>query len=141
MTSQVLTPIVARCNCGQFSIELEGEPKFVNACACRNCQRQGSGPLGVGVFFPKQALKSQTGTSKAYSRSTDKGHQATQHFCPECGSEIYWTTGAVPDCVGVSWGAMEDPKQFKPNWVVWARSLPDWLEIKNIKHFDTQPEN
>lgn len=128
-----------QCQCGQLSIQLEGKAKFVNACACRNCQRGASGPLGMGIFFSEDTLKHQTGVAKTYTRATDKGGDATQYFCPECGAKIYWRTPAVPNCIGVSWGAMDEPQHFKPNWVVWARSLPDWLEIKDIEHFDTQP--
>lgn len=130
----------AQCDCGELSITIEGKPRFVNACACRKCQRQGSGPLGIGVFFKKEDIKSQQGTGKVYSRTTDKGNKAERHFCSICGSAVFWTTAAVPDCVGVSWGALEEPEKLKPNWLVWARSLPEWLDVKDIKHFQTQPD-
>ena len=129
----------AQCDCGQASLAIDGEPRFVNACACRKCQRQGSGPIGIGVFFPEQALVEKTGTLQAYARKTDNGNDAVRYFCPQCGSALYWHTTGVPGHIGVSWGALNNPELFAPNWLVWARSLPSWVCLDDIKRYETQP--
>jgi hypothetical protein len=45
-------------------------------------------------------------------RSCDSGG-ATYHFCPECGSTVYWDISAAPDVLGVAVGAFTDP-EFPP---------------------------
>ena len=130
----------ASCQCEQLMIKLEGNAKFVNACACRKCQKESGGPMQLGVFFPESALIETKGVAKTFSRISDKGNTAVKHFCPTCGTEMYWFTGAVPGCVGVNWGALENPTDFSPNWCVWTRSLPDWVKINELKCFETQPE-
>jgi hypothetical protein len=41
-------------------------------------------------------------------RSCDSGG-ATYHFCPECGSTVYWDISIAPDVIGVAVGAFADP--------------------------------
>jgi hypothetical protein len=45
-------------------------------------------------------------------RSCDSGG-ATYHFCPECGSTVYWEISVAPDILGVAVGAFTDPS-FPP---------------------------
>ncbi len=133
----------AHCDCGQFSLYLEGVPRFVNACACRSRLCQGTGPLGIGMFFERSALLEAGGSYKIFERLTDSGHKAQRFFCDQCGSALYWLTESLPDLVGVSWGALESDENresLSPNWVVWSRSLPQWLTVGEIEHFETQPE-
>jgi hypothetical protein len=40
-------------------------------------------------------------------RSCDSGG-ATYHFCPECGSTVYWDISAAPDVFGVAAGGFTD---------------------------------
>jgi len=47
-------------------------------------------------------------------RSCDSGG-ATYHFCPECGSTVYYEIAAAPDVVGVRVGAFTDPTFPPPN--------------------------
>lgn len=93
------------------------------------------------MFFAQSAFVAKRGVFKTYTRTTDKGNTATQYFCPDCGNELYWETGAVPGCYGVSWGAIDNNEGLNPNWLVWARSLPAWVKVEGIRHFDTQPDS
>jgi hypothetical protein len=34
---------------------------------------------------------------------------ATYHFCPECGSTVYWDMAVAPDIIGVAVGGFTDP--------------------------------
>jgi hypothetical protein len=48
------------------------------------------------------------GGEPAPFRSCDSGG-ATYHFCPECGSTVYWDIDAAPDMLGVGVGGFTDP--------------------------------
>ena len=41
-------------------------------------------------------------------RSCDSGG-ATYHFCPECGSTVYWDISIAPDVLGAGVGGFTDP--------------------------------
>ena len=66
-------------------------------------------------------------------RSCDSGG-ATYHFCPECGSTVYWDISIAPDFVGVAVGGFTDPafpppmisgfEAYGPAWVMNVSELP-----------------
>lgn len=132
---------VSSCECGQLSISLSGEPDWVNACACRNCQKRSNGPLTLGLWFRRDRILGTTGESQVFRRSTDKGNEAERHFCPRCGSTVFWFISLLPNRVGVNWGGTQQPTEIRPSQLVWSRSFPRWLELKeSVPQYLTQPE-
>jgi hypothetical protein len=69
------------------------------------------------------------GESRSYSRPTEAGHQFTTHFCPICGSSVYWVSGKNPGLVGVAVGAFADPSFPGPVRSVWERSRHPWAAV------------
>jgi hypothetical protein len=75
---------------------------------------------------------SDTGKPVTY-RSCDSGG-ATYHFCPECGSTVYWDISIAPDFVGVGVGGFTDPtfpppmisgfEAYGPAWAMNVSALP-----------------
>ena len=53
----------------------------------------------------------QRGTEVTY-RSCDSGG-ATYHFCPVCGTTVYWDIAAAPDVIGIAIGTLTD-QTFPP---------------------------
>jgi hypothetical protein len=80
---------IAHCCCGSLRAEVTGEPAFVGACHCTECQRRTGSPFGVGTLFPKKQVRAE-GPSKAYVRGSDSGRKIETHFCPDCGSSVFW---------------------------------------------------
>ena len=66
-------------------------------------------------------------------RSCDSGG-ATYHFCPECGSTVYWEISIAPDVLGVAVGGFTDPtfpppmisgfEAYGASWAMNASALP-----------------
>jgi len=64
-------------------------------------------------------------------RSCDSGG-ATYHFCPECGSTVYWEYSEFPDIFGAAVGGFTDPT-FPPPMIsgfeeygrAWAMNVSD----------------
>lgn len=60
--------------------------------------------------------------------------RATYHFCPECGSTVYWDISIAPDVLGVAVGGFTDPtfpppmisgfEAYGPAWAMNASALP-----------------
>jgi hypothetical protein len=37
-------------------------------------------------------------------RGSDSGQKIERHFCPDCGSSVFWYTEFLPDHVGIAFG-------------------------------------
>jgi hypothetical protein len=106
------------CNCGQLSLTYEGpEPDRISVCQCYECQRRTGSVLSVQARLPRDQVTTE-GESKTFTvPSDDTGNLAsrcdsmggTYHFCPECGSTVYWDISSVPDVLGVAVGGFIDP--------------------------------
>ena len=139
----------ASCRCGKLSATYEGpDPERISLCQCYECQRRTGSVLSVQARIPREQVtingQSTTwafpteGAAPTTVRSCDIGG-ATYHFCPECGSTVYWDISAAPDVVGVAVGGFGDPT-FPPPMISgfeayghpWAMSPSDLP----VPHYD-----
>ena len=118
----------AQCSCGSLRVSASGEPASVVACHCLECQRRTGSVFGVGAYYP-EAQVAISGVAKQFARPTESGSGFTTHFCPSCGSSVYWTSGKNPGLIGVAVGAFGDAAFPKPVRSVWERSMHAWVEI------------
>jgi hypothetical protein len=116
----------ATCSCGQLGIVCEGEPVSVSLCHCLECQRRTGGPFGIAAFFPRAAVAA-TGRATDYVRPSDSGFPVTFHFCPECGSTVWWEPARKPDFVAVAPGAFADPAFPGPEKSVYGQNRHHWV--------------
>ncbi|NQV44783.1 MAG: GFA family protein [Rhodospirillales bacterium] len=116
----------ARCTCGELKVEVSDEPKLVLMCHCEECQRRTGAPFGVSAYFDQNDVR-VSGTSSKYERTSDTGLAVTQHFCPTCGSTLYWRAAFVPDFIGVATGCFSDPDFPAPQRSVYERSKHEWV--------------
>jgi hypothetical protein len=118
----------AACSCGQLSLTTEGEPARVSMCHCLDCQRRTGAVLSNQARFRRDQV-TITGTAKAWSRPADSGNVLTFHFCPECGSTLYWDGGGFPGFIAVAIGNFADPAFPPPRVEVWEQSRHPWVAI------------
>jgi len=91
---------IAHCCCGSLRAEATGEPAIVAACHCMECQRRTGSP------YPD-------GPSKVYVRSSDSGRKPELHFCPDCGSTVFWYLGRFPaTTAALTAGPPQHPGEF-----------------------------
>lgn len=121
-----MTTRIAKCSCGQLTATCEGDPQRVVLCSCHACQRRTGSPYGASAYFLRTQVATQ-GSSKQYTRHSDAGRWFTTHFCPECGSSVFWHLENALDQVGVAVGAFDDPHFPAPLRAVWAESKMDWV--------------
>jgi hypothetical protein len=120
----------ARCSCGALRLTLPDHPAAVIACHCLECQRRTGAPFGAGAFYPAQAV-TITGPARQYTRDAESGGKVHSHFCPNCGSSVYWTADNLPAMIGVALGAMEDAGRLPaPDRSIFERSRHDWVHIE-----------
>ena len=49
------------------------------------------------------------------------------HFCPDCGTTVYWDLEMRPSHVGVAVGCFSDPEFFAPARAVWTQRQHHWV--------------
>ena len=70
------------------------------------------------------------GQSKSWVIVADSGNPATFHFCPECGSDVYYEiNGKFDGLVAIPLGAFDDPYFLQPRFSVWEERKHDWVKI------------
>lgn len=117
---------IAHCSCGALRAEATGEPAYVAACHCTECQRRTGSAFGVATLFPKARVRIE-GPSKVYVRGSDSGQKIENHFCPDCGSTLFWCAELYQDMVGIAFGMFADPSMPWPSVSVWEASRHPWV--------------
>ena len=104
----------AACHCGQLRLEVDGDPFAVSICNCLACQRRTGSAFGMQAGFKADQVR-VVGRFDDYARVSDEadGKEHVFHFCPECGSQVFYTEPTEPDLIVVSVGSFADPS-FPP---------------------------
>jgi hypothetical protein len=134
----------ASCNCGKLTVTCVGpDPERRSLCFCKNCQMRTGSAFAIQARFPRSQVTIE-GKSTAWTfpiagakpvayRSCDS-EGVTYHFCPECGSNVYYLLDGAPDFVGVKVGAFTDPtfpppiisgfEEYRFPWAMNIAALP-----------------
>ena len=118
----------ARCACGALTAEVSGEPAMVIACHCTECQRRTGSVYGVSGYYTAEQVK-PSGPETIYVRAGGEGRKIANHFCPSCGTTLYWTADLQPGMVGVAAGTFNDPAYPKPARSIWEDSRHAWVHL------------
>jgi hypothetical protein len=100
----------AACHCGQLRLEVAGDPLAVSICNCLACQRRTGSAFGMQAGFKAEQVE-VVGRFTDYARVSDEADRKEHvfHFCPDCGSQVFYTEPSEPDLVVVSVGSFADP--------------------------------
>ena len=120
---------LATCHCGQLQLRCTGEPAKISLCHCLDCQRRTGSLFSVAVFFARAEVTLAAGVAKMFRRSSASGFNVAFHFCPECGSSLWWEPDRLPDRIGVAVGAFADPDFPMPEQAVWSQDRHAWLTL------------
>lgn len=127
----------ASCRCGQLAIQCEGDPVRISVCHCFACQRRTGAPFAEQARFPADKV-TITGESREWVRIADSGNPVTYHFCPNCGSTVWYQGGPLPEAIAVPVGAFADPAFPPPRFSVWEDRRHPWLSVlgDEVEHSD-----
>jgi len=100
----------ASCHCGQLRLTVDGEPFAVSICNCLACQRRTGSAFGMQAGFKADRVTVE-GRYSDYARVSDEADRKEHvfHFCPDCGSQVFYTEPMDPELLVVSVGAFADP--------------------------------
>lgn len=129
----------ARCACGALTLSLREPPQLTALCHCLACQRRTGAPFSANAFYAADCVEI-SGVSTEYTRTGDSGRKVRMHFCPTCGSTVYWMADASPTWVGVAIGSFADPTFAPPSISVFEQSKHDWVQLGDtVDHFHGLP--
>jgi hypothetical protein len=127
-----MTSREAACHCGQLRLEVDGDPFVVSICHCRACQRRTGSAFAVQAAFRSDQVR-VVGRFNDFARVSDEADEKEHvfHFCPDCGSQVFYTEPDEPDLIVVSVGSFADssfppPTESGYDW----RRYP-WLGLPN----------
>ena len=123
---------VAQCSCNSVKVVTDGEPSFIVACHCIDCQRRTGSVFGVGAYFPSERV-SVSGVTREYVRAAEPWNHF--YFCPVCGSTTHWYSDKDAGLVGIAVGAFGEPTFGAPIRSVWEQSKHDWVDVTANQHF------
>jgi len=117
---------LASCSCGQLSARVVGEPVRVSICHCLACQRRTGSAFGDQARFLR-ANVALSGTSTEYVRAGDEGARVRFHFCPTCGSTVYYEPEGLDEFIAIPVGAFADPGFPPPRVSVYEQRMHAWV--------------
>ena len=82
----------AACHCGQLRLQVAGDPFAVSICNCLACQRRTGSAFGMQAGFKADQVQ-VLGRFNDYARISDEADSKEHlfHFCPDCGSQVFYT--------------------------------------------------
>ncbi|EUB95158.1 glutathione-dependent formaldehyde-activating GFA [Rhizobium sp. CF080] len=119
---------IATCACGKLQAICQGEPAKVSLCHCLECQKRTGSTYGIAAFFDRAQVRIE-GESKTYARLSDSGFAVNLHFCPDCGSTVFWEPQRKPDVIAVGIGSFADPGFPAPSQEVYDQHRHPWVPV------------
>jgi hypothetical protein len=126
----------ASCSCGQLQLTIEGEPSRIAMCHCLECQRRTGAVISNQARFRLDQV-SLAGKTTAWMRTAESGNAMTYHFCPTCGSTVFWENEGFPGHITVAIGNFADPAFPAPTIAVWEETGHPWVSLPP----DTPPKH
>jgi hypothetical protein len=130
----------AQCVCGSLTVTVCGEPVDVYVCSCIECQRKSGSAFTYAAIYPEASV-TIAGEHRAWRRSSDAGRHLESHFCPTCGTAVFFRAEGLPGMVGVAAGCFGDPNFMRPKRLFWASRRHRWLDLaEGIAVLETQSD-
>jgi len=117
---------LASCSCGQLTAQVDGDPVRISICHCLACQRRTGSVFGQQARFHREHV-ALSGDSSEYVRVGDEGSHVTFHFCPRCGSTVYYELEGLEAYLAIPVGAFADPGFPPPSVSVYEERMHSWV--------------
>ena len=126
----------AACHCGQLHLDVSGEPVRVSMCHCLACQRRTGSAFGIQARFTRDQVN-VVGRFSDYVRVSDEDDKVAHfHFCPDCGSTVFYTSPTDPDLIAVPVGAFADPSFAPPVRSIYESRRHAWVAVPAAERYD-----
>lgn len=134
--TRLLNTRVASCSCRKLRVTAKGDPIRVSICHCMECQLRTGSVFGAQARFPSASIQVD-GEYNTHVRVADDGERINFHFCPSCGSTVFYVMETAPEVTAVTVGAFADPQFPSPAFSVYEARKHPWVVVpKEIEHWD-----
>ncbi len=113
------------CLCGGVRYRFAGAPIVAGYCHCRLCRRAAGASVVALAVFPRAAFALARGATRTYDTSA----RGRRHFCPDCGTPLFFEPLDDPDRIEVMLGTLDDPNALRPGFHIWMSSAVPWLNL------------
>ena len=122
--------MTARCACSNTSITVSGEPTYHGVCHCTNCKQRTGSAFGISTYFKRAEVSGQIGTTSVYAfHNQRQNHNQERHFCPTCGTTLFWYVSSLPELIGIAGGCFGEEYPGEPQAsFTHCKKLP-WVEL------------
>jgi len=126
----------ASCCCGQLTVTYGEEILKTSICHCFECQKRTGSAFGVQTRLETEKVSIQ-GNSTVFQRKGDEG-VVTFHFCPTCGSTVFWELDGMPGSTIVAVGSFTNPELPSPTFMVYGNRKHHWIKMPEtaVEYFD-----
>jgi hypothetical protein len=84
-----------------------GAPTRISICHCHACQQRTGSFFAAQARWPRERAVLE-GQSSVWRRTGDEGHAMDFHFCPICGTTVWYIAVDRPEVVAIAVGAFAD---------------------------------
>jgi hypothetical protein len=107
----------------------------VSICHCLDCQRRTGSAFSMQAGFKAEQVEVQ-GRYHDFSRISDEDDRREHvfHFCPDCGSQVFYTEPDEPSWVVVAVGAFADPSFPPPTESGYDHRRHAWVQLPDSIH-------
>jgi hypothetical protein len=121
-----MTTREARCSCGALTATATGEPVRVSVCNCLDCKRRSGSAFSWNATYAEDQVALR-GEDASFTRTSDDGFWARHHFCPNCGTRVYYAIERRPAMISIPAGLFADPAFPAPTIEVYGERRCPWL--------------
>ena len=119
----------ASCRCGALRARCSGKPARISVCHCLACKARSGSAFSYNATYESSQVET-TGSSSLFTRTGDEGNWVRYHFCPQCGSTVYYEIERRPGMISVAVGGFRDPDFPEPRFSVYEGRRHQWVEIR-----------
>ena len=125
-----------QCHCGAVHYEMSSNTVHRALCHCSDCRRHSGAPMVAWGLVAKDDLKVQ-GETREY-KSSENGRR---HFCPQCGTGLFYTSEAIfPGQIDVQIATLDNPDEIVPQAQIQTAERIHWMEkLSEMPEFERYP--
>ena len=125
-----------QCHCGAVKFEMSSDTIHQALCHCSDCRRHSGAPMVAWGLVKREDLKVE-GETREYVSS----EHGRRHFCPNCGTGLFYTSEAVfPGQIDVQIATLDDPDSIVPQAQIQVAERIGWVDhIGEMPEFERYP--
>lgn len=114
------------CFCNNIRYQILANPFWAGHCHCNICRRTSGAAFASWAYF--EISNFSLNKEATVFKSSEYGER---HFCPICGTQLFYKDSRVPQYICVTLGSLDQPNDCVPQDHVWTSSQLQWLHFND----------